>query len=204
MVFDEKKKSVLSLFAYFFFFIIFLLYLFIWHKREWFEELVARSSVGLFGVSYAHDISHSCLLYPRSYEMPMSLGPRRLCTIFYFARWKRPFGKQALSGLPFTHAHALRFFTLSSGWQCCLLIVPDLNNGLRVSVLRAEKFCFNLLTCIWGSRGCWFFSGIFLHFVALKQNRLNSRRRRCDGEMAAWHTKVLFLLFELSCMSHSM
>lgn len=37
--------------------------------------------------------------------------------LYFTCEMERPFGKQALSGLPFTHAHALCFSTLSSVWQ---------------------------------------------------------------------------------------
>lgn len=155
-----------------------------------------------FRVSYAHDISHSCLLHPHPYcDAHESLAEAALHYIL-LCEMERPFGTRALSGLPFTHAHALCFFTLSSGWQRSLLIVPDLNKAPRVSELRAGKFCFHLLTSIWGALG-W---GGGCHFVTLRQMRDGFQPERLRWGDGSLTYQVLFLLFWAvcdACMSHS-
>lgn len=123
-----------------------------------------------FRVSYAHDISHSCLLHPHPYAMPMSLWPRRLCTIFYFARWK---GHLEHKRCLVCHSHTPTR-SVSSLWALadsvpCLLFLISIKPRVFPSCERGNSVFINWP--VFGERwgGCWLFCGVFLYFVTLRQ-----------------------------------
>lgn len=152
-----------------------------------------------FRVSYAHDISHSCLLHPHPYAMPMSLWPRRLCTIFYFARWK---GHLEHMRCLVCHSHTPTR-SVSSLWALadsvpCLLFLISIKPRLFPSCERGNSVF--IYWPVFGERwgGCWLFYGIFLHLVTLRQMQDGFQPQRMRWGDGSLTYQVLFLLFELS------
>lgn len=163
-----RKNSVLSGWEFLVFFPLLCVKIMTWKRMIW--RKVPWNSVGLFRWAMRVTFLTAAPCIRIQIWCPCVFGWGGVA-LYFTCEMERPFGKQALSGLPFTHAHALCFSTLSSVWQRYSYCSSSVQSPMCFQVAGGNSVLI-----------CWPLFVVFLVFNLPSYIYIVSRRKR-DGRL---------------------